>query len=251
MINALIVEDEMLAAKRLMRLLEQCRHSVVVADTVDTVEDAVAFLKRPVPPPDLIFMDIHLADGSSFEIFEQVAVEVPIIFITAFEKYAIDAFKQESIDYLLKPIQLEELEASLDKYQRWMERKEPTVDYSLLIDAMRDQQKKRFAVSVGDRVRSVPVEQIALFYAENKATFLLTSDGKRYDVPYTLERLTQLLPEDDFFRVNRKCIVRHDNVVEASRYSASKLKLQLHHAPGFDVFVSGERSRDFKGWMGV
>lgn len=248
-INAIIVEDEELAAKRLRRLIGEVATDIHILEHFEKVSETVHYLRKSAAEVDLIFLDIHLADGNSFEIFEQMEVRTPIIFTTAYDQYALEAFRQTSIDYLLKPIQGNDLDRSLEKFRQLAS---PPPDYTKLLAALQQENqtpKKRFLVSAGTKIRSVKVEQVAIFYAANKATFLLTQDGKRYDINYTLEKLVQQLDEDTFFRANRKCFLHIDNIKEVYPFSKSKLKVELFQHPGFDVYIPVERISAFKKWL--
>lgn len=249
MIKAIIVEDEDLAVKRLQRLLGEVAADVEIVERFERVADTVQFLQKAAAKIDLIFLDIHLADGNSFEIFGHLSIRVPIIFTTAYDQYALAAFRQTSIDYLLKPIQREDLDRAIRKFRQLAN---PHPDYTKLLAALQEEQpqaKKRFLVSAGMKIRSIKVEQVAVFYAANKATFLLTKEGKRYDINYTLEKLSQELNEEVFFRANRKCFVHFDNIKEVYPFSKSKLKLELFQQPGFDVYIPIERVSTFKKWL--
>lgn len=252
-IQAVIVEDEDLAADKLERLLRSVDPGVHVVQRLDSVDAAVAFLSRHVV--DLIFLDIHLADGSGFEIFRRCKVEHPVIFTTAYDRYAIAAFKQHSIDYLLKPLDEAELAAALRKFRtHYAAPAAPAAGYAALAQldgAGRPAVKKRFMVYTGSRMVSVETERIACFYCLEKNVFLHTRDGQHYALAYTLEKLEQLLPAETFFRVNRQIIVGIGAIKEAHAYSKTRLKLFLEPAPAFEVLVPVERIGPFKRWFGI
>ncbi len=254
MIRLLIIEDEDLAVKRLKRLLSTLDFAIDIKEEFGSVVESVAFLEKHQSDIDLIFMDIHLSDGNSFEIFESLKIVKPIIFVTAYNQYALQAFKQLSLDYLLKPIQQEDLSNALEKYGQIYGDRSESVRWSYdqlqaLLQGDRNEYKKRFLVTIGDRYRYIAVEDIALFYADNKACFVISKEGKRYYVNYTLERLVPLLKESDFYRVSRKVIVHIDAVHELVPFSKSKLLVKTHQDPGFEIFVSGEKVRKFKEWL--
>jgi DNA-binding LytR/AlgR family response regulator len=252
MIRALIIEDEALAINRLKRLLEKCIPEVQVVHQLGTIVEAVNYLSKQQSELDLIFLDIHLSDGSSFEIFEQMKVQVPIIFTTAYDQYALQAFKQNSIDYLLKPIAQEELEVSLQKFNHWNRQSNQPIDYQQLANWMQQNQarlKERFLVQVGAKLRTIEVEQVAYFYSEQGSTFLVTNEGKKYAINFTLEKLVQQLSDQQFYRVNRKIIVQLKAIEEAYFFSKTRLQLRLSPAPKFDVFVPIDRLVEFKNWM--
>jgi DNA-binding LytR/AlgR family response regulator len=248
--KVVIIEDETLAAKRLEGLLRQCDPSVEVTATLPSIKSAVKWFAAN-PPPDLLFMDIHLEDGLSFTIFEQVELDTPVIFTTAFDEYMLKAFKVNSIDYLLKPINREELTAALHKYKK-LSRPAAHQDLrSLLTEVLRKEPayKSRFVIAAGAKIKTIAVEEIAYFYSEEKLTLLVTAQNHRFPVDYTLDKLTEILDPAHFFRVNRKCIVRMKAIEAIHKYSASRLKLTLSPPPDADVFVSTERYTAFKEWL--
>ena len=254
MIQTLIVEDEDLSAKRLKRILQEIARDVSIIAQLESVSDTVDFIRNHKDEIDLIFLDIHLADGHSFEIFNEVDVELPVIFTTAYDQYALQAFQRTSVDYLMKPVQKEDLQRSLEKFRRFFHASESadTIDYAFLAKALqqgKDQFKKRFMVQVGAKIRYVEVDNIQLFYAEHKACFLMTNEGKRYTINYTLEKLLAQLSPEQFFRLNRKVIVQISAIKEVYQYSKSRFKVTLEHSPGFDVFIPVDRMGAFKQWM--
>ncbi|MBC5994960.1 response regulator transcription factor [Pontibacter sp. SD6] len=252
--RVLIVEDEKLAAERLVSLLRTCDRSIDPVAISPSVRKTVELL-RLKPHLDLIFMDIQLADGLSFEVFEQVPVKVPVIFTTAYDIYAIKAFKVNSIDYLLKPIDEDELKAALEKYKRV--RPEPVAVPALgvLEQAMQllngsQSYKSRFVVKVGEHLHTIAVEDVACFYSYEKATFLQTHTGKRYAIDYTLDQVEQLVNPQLFFRVNRGYLVSLKAVRDIIAWSNSRLKLELHQpTPAGEVVVSREKVQAFKNWL--
>lgn len=249
--NCLIIEDEELAARRLRRLLSEVAPQYQVTHEVQTVTHAVSMLGAH--SFDLIFLDIHLADGLSFEIFEEIEVKTPIVFTTAYDAYALEAFKQHSIDYLLKPIQKAPLRRALSKYEEL--HSSPFGDSKVLeqlISSLKQSEntyKTRFLVQMGDKMRTVPSAEIQYFYAEDKTVFLITKAGKRYYVNHTLRALEDLLNPAEFYRVNRKIIVNINSIVEVLHYSKSKFKIILNHPLHFDVFVPAEKITVFKEWL--
>ncbi|MEN0004338.1 MAG: LytTR family DNA-binding domain-containing protein [Bacteroidota bacterium] len=254
MIKAIIIEDEDLSAKRLVRLLGELRTDVQLVQRLESVDDTVHYLRNHQHEIDLIFLDIHLSDGHSFEVFNQVDIDLPIIFTTAYDKYALQAFRQTSIDYLMKPLQAEDVSRALEKFDRLFHKRteEEIPDYLTLLQALKPAKtdlKKRFLVQVGAKMRSVAIEEVHLFYAENKACFLITNEGRRYDINYTLEKLMQQLDETQFFRLNRKVIAHIQSIQEVYQFSKSRFRVTLTHSPGFDIFISLERMGAFKKWM--
>lgn len=253
MIRIVIIEDEELAVKRLERILSKIDKSITIVQKLSTVKDSIEFLKSNGDSIDLILIDIHLSDGISFEIFDHIEVNKPMIFTTAYDKYAVEAFKQLSVSYLLKPVQEEDLTTAIEKYEKnFQDKTRQKRDYSTLFQHLLNEEtklKKRFLVQVGDKVRSVNVEDIAIFYAENKSCFILTNSGKRYYVNYTLDKLIDILSPEDFLRVNRKVILNIVNIIELIPFSKSRMKVKVEQDPGFDIFVSADKIKRIKTWM--
>jgi len=248
--RVLIVEDEVAAARRLAKMLKSLEPDSEIESTTDSITTTVNWL-RENNEPDLILMDIHLADGSSFKIFEKVRVKCPIIFTTAYDQYAIQAFKVNSIDYLLKPIKEEDLKQSLVKY-RESSFQVASIDMERLMDALRKSHKayqERFIVQFADKLKSIEVNSIAYFVAMEKAVFLVSDDGHRYAIDYTIERLDEILNPKIFYRVNRKFIVNFTSIKGMYSYSKSRVKIDLFPNPETEVIVSSERASGFKDWL--
>lgn len=255
MIKALIIEDEDPAAKRLMKLLKEIEPDIILDGPIDTVTQAVRYLQTN-PQPDLLFLDIQLADSKSFAIFDQVKIDVPVIFTTAYDEYAIKAFELNSIDYLLKPVSLEKLKLSLEKFKKirkYYNNEDFTGQLKFLLQSFKPQPdemyKTRFLVNKGDELLPIPVEQIAYFYAEDKVVFLVTGENKKYLISYSLEELEQKLNPKEFFRINRQFISAIGAIHKVYHYFNYKLKLTLQPDPGTEVIVSKSRTTDFKNWM--
>jgi DNA-binding LytR/AlgR family response regulator len=248
-IKALVVEDEVSAARRLVKMLSAIDPEIKVVKVSDSIRSTVEWLKKN-PDPDLIFLDIHLGDGSGFKIFERTEIRSPVIFITAYDQYAVRAFKVNSIDYLLKPVKVEELVFSINKYRR---SRLQMPDVSLLIREISRQEKsrwqKRFVVKFADKLKSIDVNDIAYFIAQEKAVFLITDAGPGYAVDYTMEKLEPVLDPDKFFRINRKFIVSFHSIKSMYSYSRSRIKLVLNPPSELDAIVSSERSADFRQWL--
>jgi len=248
--NILIVEDEGPAARRLMQLLNEKMPGAQIHGNLDTITSAVQWLENH-PEPDLILLDIQLADGISFELFERIKVTSPIIFCTAYDQYAIRAFKVNSIDYLLKPIDPDELDHALNKFRNG--RKEPAISLEQIRDLMQPAVKtfkNRFLVKVGERIQSVDAQDIAFFFSEDKVTFLQTAAGKKFIVDYTLDELEGMVSPETFFRLNRKYIGAISAIKEVFTYSNSRLKVHLCNCTDNDILISRERMGAFKGWLG-
>ena len=249
--KVLIVEDETMAANRLSSLLKKLEPEVEILEQLDSVKSTVAWLKNN--KADLLFFDIQLADGLSFDVFSQVEVKNPVIFTTAFDEYAIKAFKVNSIDYLLKPIDPEELESALNKFHENFKKEEKkSPDLSMLEQAMKmltKQYKERFVVKIGEHIHTVNVSDTAYFFSQDKATFLVTEAQKRFIIDFTLEQLQEVLDPEEFFRINRKFLISMKAVKDIISYSNSRLRIILHHSDDMDAIVSREKVQEFKKWL--
>ena len=249
----LIVEDEPPAAERLEHLVKAYpRRSLQVGYRADSVRAAVAYLETHAPP-DLMLLDIQLGDGLSFDIFEKTAVRAPVIFTTAFDQYALQAFKVNSIDYILKPIQREELYRALD---RFFERNDGNAPLNrelmaLLSGMMRKEYKTRFLVKIGDKLRTITNEQISYFYVEDRVLLLRTRDSHTYTLGYTMEQLEMMLDPAVFFRINRACFVCINAILEVIPYHGNRLELMPQGRHTKEAFVvSRELCGEFKRWLG-
>ncbi|NAW50065.1 response regulator [Elizabethkingia argentiflava] len=246
----LIIEDEKPNADRLKRLLLKIRPHVEVLSVEDSISSSVAWLKTH-PAPDIIVMDIRLSDGLSFEIFNQFEVRSPVIFTTAYDEYAVKAFKYHSIDYLLKPIEEEELEKALSNYENFME----SVPYlgtaieGLLNYIQPKDYRRRFLLAHRDGYKTVLVEDVLYFYTELGMSKAMFNTGNIETLPQTLEELERQLDPKMFFRANRQFIIHIDAVIQVFNYFNGKLKLQLKKHPGIDVIVSREKASSFKSWL--
>ncbi|GAB3166201.1 LytR/AlgR family response regulator transcription factor [Telluribacter humicola] len=249
--NVLIIEDEDLTAERLESLLLRYDSGIQVLDKIPSVREAIEFLQNRAQELDLVFMDIHLEDDLCFRIFDQINLQVPIIFTTAFDEYMIRAFRVNSIDYLLKPVSLEGLTAAIDKFKS-MKRQFSKADLDTLLMAIgqnKPEYKTRFMVTVGTRIRTIEVAEVAYFFSEEKVTFMVTQDGQRLPIDYSLDKLTTMLNPDDFFRANRQFLVSLSCIKNIHTYSQSKLKLELAPAPKPEVFIGKEKITPFKSWL--
>ncbi len=249
----LIIEDEPALAKRLANLIRETEPETTLLATIDSVEEAVNWLSTH-PHPDLLFMDIQLADGLSFEIFSQVEVKIPVIFTTAFDNYAIQAFKVNSVDYLLKPINREELKKAIEKFkQAGFQKTSPDFDLGKLVDLLKGEQKKhlqRLLVKFGSKLKAVGIEEIACFYTENKTVYLHTFTNDRYPIDERLDGLEQSLDPDQFFRINRTAIISFAAIENMYAYSKSRVNVELKKPLTLSFVSSTERSADFKEWLG-
>ena len=248
--RVLIVEDEPLAAQKLQMLLSQIDARLCVVGVVGSVAEAVQWLATD--SPDLLFLDINLSDALSFKIFEQVQVTAPVIFITAYDQYAIKAFKHNGIDYILKPFDEEELRKSLNRF--FSSKTNTTAlqrNLEQLLNSFRPTAyKKRLFVTFGDKSKAIPVDEVAFFYAFEKGVFLSTFANQTYLTDETMEGLEASLDGSTFFRLNRKFIVSIHAIQEVEKYSNRQLRLQCKPAPKFDVVVPAEKITPFKDWLG-
>jgi DNA-binding LytR/AlgR family response regulator len=252
--NVLIIEDEVPAAEKLERYLLKYDSATVIAARLNSVADAVAWLRDHQEQVDLIFMDIQLMDGLSFQIFQQVQVRKPVIFITAFNEFALDAFKVNSIDYLLKPITFTDLSNSLKKLEnlreqlQWSDSKTRQLSDVFSSNKTKDY-KTRFMVKLGDHIRSITVDQISLFYADGRDVYLVTTQNRKFIVDYTLETLEDLLDPTVFYRVNRTFILNIHAIKDVMMYSNSRLKISLTQEFDKEIIVSREKVNPFKEWF--
>lgn len=249
--RTIIIEDEKPAARRLSRLLATL--NVEVSVMLHSVRESIEWFQNN-EHPDLIFLDIQLSDGLSFEIFDQIDINSVVVFTTAYDEYALRAFKLNSIDYLLKPIDDEELEAALKKYHLLKPSKQRlTVDFEdikkLLVNPLEREYKKRFTVRVGQHLKIINSDTVECFYSENKGTYAATNDGRNYLLDATLESLEAELEPEIFFRVSRKFYVNINHIKDIVAYTNSRLKIKLNHFSGPEIIVSRERVNDFKLWL--
>lgn len=250
MMNVVIIEDEALAADRLEAMLKEVAPDVQVLARLGSIKDSVRWLMQH--SADLIFLDIQLSDGLSFTIFEQVTITTPIIFTTAYDQYAIRAFKLNSVDYLLKPIRTSELQESIRKYKTL--KSAYSIDFDELLNTLHGntpEYKKRFMIQYGERIRKVEISEVAYFYAMDKSVFLKTFEGQSYPLDYTLDRLEEFVDPVRFFRINRRYIVCIDAISSMTAWSRNRVKLELKPGAedGGDTIVSIDRAADFKAWL--
>jgi two-component system, LytTR family, response regulator len=249
--NVIIIEDEKPSARRLQRMLSNL--DVETQTMLHSVEESIAWFQNN-EHPDLIFLDIQLSDGLSFEIFEAIEIKSAIIFTTAYDEYALQAFKLNSIDYLLKPIDEDELDKAVQKFKERLPQNKPvTLDFNdikkLLINPLDREYKKRFSIKVGQHLKLINIEDIECFYSENKGTYLHTTDGRNYLLDTTLELLENELEPHTFFRINRKFYVNINAIKDMVSYTNSRLQIKLNSYNEQDVIVARERVRGFKTWL--
>ena len=249
--NTIIIEDENLTALRLEGMLKKCDPNIRVLAMLPSVSEAVQWLRRN-DTPDLVFMDIHLEDDLCFKIFELAPLTSPVIFTTAYDEYMIKAFKVNSIDYLLKPVNLVELMAALDKYKALKEQfSKPDFNTLLQYIGQREPEyKTRFMITVGTKIRSIETTEIAYFYSDEKITFLVTREGQHLPIDFSLDKLATLLDPKLFFRASRQFLVGFSSIQSVLTHFKGKLKLELAPKARHEVFVSGDRMTDFKEWLG-
>jgi DNA-binding LytR/AlgR family response regulator len=258
--TVLIIEDEELAVKKLQKTLASVDPGAEVVGVADSIRSSVNWLQTN-PTPDLILMDIELADGQSFEIFDKVEVKSTVIFTTSYDEYALKAFKVNSIDYLLKPVQKEDLTAALEKLKniKSMYSNTPSPTSSLNVDSLVKelQQKlqpkeyrKRFLVKHAQKLVSVDVEEIAYFYSDGRLNFFKTSDNRKFVVDYTMDDLEDMLDPDQYFRISRAFYVSVGSIDQIHDYFGNRLLLHLKPAVDKEAIVSREKVTDFKKWMG-
>ena len=251
----IIIEDEQIAANRLKKLVSEIRPNYEFVMSLDSVEGATISL--PVLKFDLIFMDIQLADGLSFEIFDQIPLKKPVIFTTAYDQYAIKAFKTNGVDYLLKPIDPGELEEAIAKFESQVvatSKQDYQSDLNKILNSLGKGEsnktyKKRFVVKIGDHIKTIAVDEISLFYSQDKTTFILTKEGRNFITDFPLDRLVELVDPKNFFRISRKFIICLDAIDDMLSFSNSRLKLVIKHYDDENIVVARERVAEFKQWL--
>lgn len=255
--KVLIIEDEPFAQKELKRLLDVVEGKFEVLDMLDTVEDSVEWLRNN-PAPDLIFLDIQLADGVSFDIFRKVKVESPVIFTTAYDEYAIRAFQLNSIDYLLKPIKMNDLMRAINKLENLKSQFGSGEDENVnitknqlenLLNLGKKEYKSRFVAKVGDQIKHIPVEDIAYFFAEDNVVFLITGSNARYIIDYSIEEIAALVDPQNFFRLNRAFVAQINAIDKVYKYLNSRLKIELKPESEKEVIISRAKVPEFMEWM--
>lgn len=252
--KTIIIEDEILAADRLADLIRSVEPEAIISDRFDSIQDSVEYFKSG-GNADLIFMDIQLADGKSFDIFNQVNVNAPVIFTTAYDQYALEAFKTNGIDYLLKPVQKEDLERAIKKYKGLTSadgtfgEKELTALRNLLKTSSGGY-KERIMIKSGNKLQYKPVDSAAYFYADGKAVYMaVRGEGTRFLIDHTLEELEQILDPKHFFRISRKFLVNFNAIAELRGLVSSKLEIKLNQPCEHELVVSRERAADLKAWL--
>ncbi len=250
--NILIIEDEPQAAKRIETLVLELLPNAHVLDKIDSVKKSVQWFKNN-PSPDLTLMDIQLADGTSFQIFEQCDVICPVIFTTAYDEYALKAFKVNSIDYILKPVDKNDLQIALKKLEALSRSGDDTrkllTSIGDVVQKLSRKYKERFVIKVGEHLRTIEVKDILYFYSQEKATFCHTHENRNHILDFTLEQLEDMIDPLVYFRVNRKYFVRAEAIQDIISFTNSRLKLVLNNSADGDVIVARERVQEFKQWL--
>lgn len=248
--KVVIIEDEKLLAEHLTILLQKIDESITIVNYFDTITASVNAFKEGLNA-DLIFMDIHLADGNSFEIFNRIQLEIPVIFTTAFDNYAIQAFKQNSVDYLLKPIALQELQFAINKFKKQQQsvNKDLISSITKAYQQINKEYKSRFIVKLGQTIDTIPTDEIHHFETKDSLSFLVTNKGNNFLIDYTLDQLETLLQPKQFFRINRKIILNIQSIEKVSTYFNSRLSITTKFLDNEARIVSRERVNDFKKWL--
>lgn len=247
--KTLIIEDEQATALRLKKLLLEIEPDIEILDILDSIESCVNWYKSNAAP-DLVFQDIELADGSSFEIFNQVKVDTPVIFVTAYNQYAIDAFKVNSVDYLLKPVKKTELTNSIKKFKNLYADSKIDLDYVALANLIKKEDyQKRLIVRYGNTIKAIEIEDIAYFYSDAGNLFFRTFGNNTYPLDFSLDKMEPMLNPDKFYRINRQFIIQYNAIKEMYGYSKSRVRIVLEPACELETIASTDRSGDFKKWL--
>ena len=246
--NIVIIEDEHLAYQRMAKLVKEIIPSVQILAHHDNVESAAKWFTNN-PAPNLVLMDVQLSDGTAFDLLKLVTIDCPVIFTTAYDQYALDAFKTTSIDYLLKPIKKADLEAALEKLKT-IKHIFQAGEIAKLVAPAHAEYKKRFVIRFGEHIKSLSVDDILYCYSENKSTYARTADGRVFPLDHNLDMLEEMLNPEEFFRVNRQYIITIKAIAEMKTYSKARVIIKLNHEPKEQPVVSSERAADFKKWLG-
>ncbi|GAB2813928.1 LytR/AlgR family response regulator transcription factor [Ferruginibacter profundus] len=247
----LILEDEEQALKRLQKIILEVVPDAVLIGATPSVEETISWFEHNTMP-DLIFMDIQLADGNSLQLFNKIKISCPVIFTTAHENYALEAFKVNSVDYLLKPIDKTDVKRAIDKLRLLQSSRSFVADYAEILKTIQPPSKKykdRFIIKIGDTIKSLSIGDIAYFYTENKSNFVCTNDGKRYPMDFNLDQTEQLLNPKNFFRINRQFIIGHHAIEEMKAHTRSRIIVRLNPPSRLDTVVAIDRAQDFRSWL--
>jgi DNA-binding LytR/AlgR family response regulator len=247
--KVLIIEDEQPASQKLIRLIGEIDSSIEIVDVIESVEQATNWLLNN-PHPELIFMDIQLEDGICFEIFENCTIKTPVIFTTAYDNYSLKAFKVNSVDYLLKPIVLEELKNAIEKFKTVHHLKVDFAKIESFINQLQPKTKERFLIKIGEHYRSIQVSRINCFFIKERCNFINVDKGKNYAIDYSLDKVEDIIDSKMFFRVNRNFIINFFAIQDIIAYSSSRLKIMLTNwVENDEILVSRERVAEFKDWI--
>jgi len=247
--KTLIIEDEQTTALRLKKLLLEVEPDIEVLAMLDSIESCVKWYKTN-DPPDLVFQDIELADGSSFDIFKQVDIDSPIIFITAYNEYAIDAFKVNSVGYLLKPVKKAELKIAIEKYRKLYADSKSDIDYNSLAKLInKEDYQKRIVVRYGNTIKAIEIDDIAYFFTESGNILFRTFENNTYPLDISLDKMEPLLDNEKFYRINRQFIINIKAIKEMYGYSKSRVRIILEPDCEHETIASTDRSGDFKKWL--
>jgi two-component system, LytTR family, response regulator LytT len=247
----LIVEDEEQALKRLQKIITEVVPDTILIGNTASVEETLNWFEHN-SMPDLIFMDIQLADGNSFQLFTKIKISCPVIFTTAYENYALQAFKVNSVDYLLKPIDKNDVKRAIDKLRLLQNSKSFVVDYAEILKTIQPPSKKykdRFIIKLGDTIKSLSTVDIAYFYTENKSNFVCVNEGKRFPIDFNLDQIEQMLNPKNFFRINRQFIIGHHAIEEMKAHTRSRIIVKLTPPSKLDTVVAIDRAQDFRNWL--
>ncbi len=250
--KVVIIEDEQLTAQRLEGMLKIYDSGIEILAILPSVSESVEWFKSNTDP-DLIFMDIHLEDGQCFSIFEKINLDLPVIFTTAYDEYMIKAFKVNSVDYLMKPLNAEELSHAIEKYKRLHEKHSEKENMEAFIRAIQPKEaayKQRFLISIGSRLKTIEVAEVHYFYSAEKVTFLVTKDNQRFPIDFSLDKLAAILNPQQFYRINRQMMIGLNAITNIHVYPKGRLKIDV--IPDFksDVMVSLDKVVEFKEWLG-
>ncbi len=255
-LKTLIIEDEAPSRINLSNTIARMFDDLQVVGMCESVGESVAFLSNPANQVDIIFMDVELSDGMCFDIFDQTDIKAKVVITTAYDNYAIRAFKVNSLDYILKPIDPNDLQRAVERCRRSISQSQQSGISSLDIDALREaltrkqsEYKHRFIIRIGDKISIVNTSDIAYFFAEDKSTVLMTTDAKRYIVDQSLDAIIDSIDPDKFFRISRSCIVSIGAIQSISKHLNNRLKITLQPKSDFEAFVSRFRISDFMDWL--
>jgi len=247
--KVLIIEDEYPASQKLVRLLKELDNNIEVIDILQSVEGATNWLHNN-PHPELIFMDIQLDDGICFEIFENCDIKTPVIFTTAYDEYSLKAFKVNSVDYLLKPIDSDGLKNAIEKFKLVHDRKKDFDRIESVLNQLQPKTKERFLIKIGEHYKSIQASRINCFFIKERCNFINVEKGKKYAIDFSLDKAEKMIDPKMFFRVNRNIIINFSAIQDILAYSSSRLKITLANWSEKDeILVSRERVTDFKIWM--